>query len=274
MNERAIPRPEFYLETKNYLQFVEFCETCRTQKTIGLSIGRPGVGKTEAARRYANWDVVEPNVISVQRPLNNPEELVKCSKLLFLPNITVSAPKLKNELGLLRNRFDSAIERSIAVTSPEAWVGAWRTKHIDLVIIDEAYRLRYEALEELRDLQEKWRIGVVLIGDPGMDRRLDRQPHFSHRVMFLHEYQQLSLEDASRYIDYKVEKLGAEKPPSDVYSAIYWYTQGNFRMLNNLFLQIERLLKINEMSEVSRDIVDSAREVLLFGFRQAANTAR
>ena len=98
-----------------------------------------------------------------------------------------------------------------------------------------------------------------------MDRRLERQPHFSHRVAFVHQYKQLSLEEVRLYIDYKLDAMGLSKPQNDLYSVIYWYTQGNFRMLNNLFLQISRLIRINAMTEITRDLIDTAREILLFG---------
>lgn len=272
MSDVSEAQPDYFLETKDYRQFVEFCDSCREQKTIGVCVGRPGVGKTEAAKRYAQWSLVEQNLTS--KRLVRAEALAHCSTLMFLPNVSISASKLKSELASLRNRFDDAIERAISWTSPADWQSAWRAKHIDLIIIDEAYRLRYEALEELRDLQETWRIAVVLIGDPGMDRRLDRQPHFAHRVGFLHQYHQLSLEDATRYMSYKVEQLQVPGLTNDVCSAIFWYTQGNFRMLNTLFMQIGRLLKINEMSEVTRELVDAAREIVLFGYRPVANTAK
>jgi len=259
------PQTEYFMETPHYLQFLEFCEVCRNHRTLGLAIGRPGVGKTAAAKRYAQWHTVEINLQGRQRRLLNPEALAKANKLFFLPTITISAPKLKSELTILKNRFDDSVERAIEWTSPADWAAAWRKPHAELIIVDEAHRLKYEALEQLRDLQERWNVGIVLIGDPGMDRRLERQPHFSHRVAFVHQYRQLNLDEARLFIDRKLEELGLSKPESDLYSVIYWYTQGNFRMLNNLFLQMARLLKINAMTEITRDLIDTAREILLFG---------
>lgn len=272
MNE---PQTKYFMETQHYLQFLEFCEVCRKHKTLGLAIGRPGVGKTAAAKRYAQWHNIEINLQGRQRRLVNPLELAKANKLFYLPTITVSAPKLKSELTILKNRFDDVVERAIEWTSPTDWAAAWRKPHAELIIVDEAHRLRHEALEQLRDLHERWKVGIVLIGDPGMDRRLERQPHFSHRVAFVHQYRQLNLEEARLFIDHKLDELGLSKLESDLYSVIYWYTQGNFRMLNNLFLQISRLLRINAMNEITRDLIDTAREILLYGVSMpAAKTAK
>ncbi|MGI4828514.1 MAG: hypothetical protein ACRYFU_10045 [Janthinobacterium lividum] len=42
-------------------------------------------------------------------------------------------------------------------------------------------------------------------------------------------------------------------------------TGGNFRLLNRLLTQIERVLKLNDAQIVSLDLVDAARESLVIG---------
>jgi hypothetical protein len=42
-------------------------------------------------------------------------------------------------------------------------------------------------------------------------------------------------------------------------------TGGNFRLLNRLLTQIERVLKINDAQAVSLEVVDAARESLVIG---------
>ena len=42
-------------------------------------------------------------------------------------------------------------------------------------------------------------------------------------------------------------------------------TGGNFRLLHRLFVQIQRILKINGLSVVTDDVVEAARSTLVIG---------
>lgn len=251
-----------YLVTNNYLQFEELCDLCRREKVIGLCLGRPGVGKTEAAKRYSQWSKVEPYLSHRVQLFSNEEVLSTLDTVYYVPQITVTPTKLKADLARLRNQFNDLVEKAMTCSSRSD--KQWQSAYDTLIIVDDAYRLRYEALEELKDIRKKRNIGMVLIGDLAMSRRLHRQPHFVDRVAFEHNFHQLSFEDANQFVDMKLAQVSLSKPQSEVYSAIYWYTQGNPRTLNNLFVQIARLKEINEMTELTRDLVDTAREMIMY----------
>ena len=72
-------------------------------------------------------------------------------------------------------------------------------KRTDLLIVDEVDRLKVSHLEELRDIYD----GLVLIGMPGLERKLAHYAPLYSRVGFLHEYKALS-QDEMRFI---IEKL-------------------------------------------------------------------
>ena len=42
-------------------------------------------------------------------------------------------------------------------------------------------------------------------------------------------------------------------------------TGGNFRLLQRLFSQIARLMQLNELRAVTKEVVDAARELLVIG---------
>lgn len=260
-------RTPFYIESASYLSFRELCDACREQTKIGLSFGRPGIGKSEASLRYSSWSLIEMNLsIKTGVPVE-PEKLLSCDTLYYKPGITVSPQRLKSELSILKNRFCDAKLRAISWRKEADWAAALQTQQINLLIVDEAHRLKYQVLEELRDLHERWNIGVVLIGDPGMERNLPRMFHFADRVRYVEKFEALSLVDVGKYIDKQVELMSLPKPAEDVYSLISTYSRGNPRILGHLFALIQRLLKINNdiVHEITKEVVDTARDMMLIG---------
>lgn len=225
------------------------------------------MGKTEASFRYSNWSLVEANLAVRTGVPVKPEELLDCDILYYKPGITVSAQRLKRELAFLSNQFRNVKERAISWHRPADWAAALQKKQVNLIIVDEAHRLKYLVLEELRDLQEKWEVGIVLIGDTGMERSLGRMFHFAARVLYLEKFEPLSPLEISQYTDKQVELLALPKPSAEVYALIAAYSRGNPRTLGHLFALIQRLLKINDdiVQEITVDVVDMAREMMLVG---------
>jgi DNA transposition AAA+ family ATPase len=52
--------------------------------------------------------------------------------------------------------------------------------------------------------------------------------------------------------------------PQDI-ASIAGITGGNCRLLHRLFVQIERILKINGLSVITDDVVEAARSTLVIG---------
>ena len=64
--------------------------------------------------------------------------------------------------------------------------------------------------------------------------------------------------------------LGKTLDPEDftdaqAVAAIARITRGNFRLLERLFPQIERVLKINELQTITSDVVEAASSTLVIG---------
>ncbi len=60
-------------------------------------------------------------------------------------------------------------------------------------------------------------------------------------------------------------KLPQTPLDSETVAVIIRVTGGNFRLLNRLLTQIQRILEINTLAEVTKTVVEAARESLVIG---------
>ena len=139
-----------------------------------------------------------------------------------------------------------------------------------LVIIDEADRLKMAALEQVRDIFDKGGIGIVLIGMPGMEKRLSRYPQLYSRVGFVHAFRPLNADEVRQLLQHKWMPSGVGLPEDgwadvEALAALIRITEGNFRLLHRLITQIARVVQINALQKVTSQVVDTARESLVIG---------
>jgi DNA transposition AAA+ family ATPase len=141
-----------------------------------------------------------------------------------------------------------------------------------LLVIDEADRLKVAGLEQVRNIFDHGGIGLVLIGMPGLEKRLARYPQFYSRIGFVHESRPLGTTEIRLLLDQRWTPPGVHLPkrPLDpeTVAAIIRITGGNFRLLNRILTQMERILEINALEEVTKAVVEAARESLVIGTGQ------
>ena len=140
----------------------------------------------------------------------------------------------------------------------------------DLIIIDEADRLKTASLEQVRDIFDQSNLGIVLIGMPGLEKRLSRYPQFYSRVGFVHAFRPLSAAQVRALLQQKWVPSGVTLPAEGVadenaLAAIIRVTGGNFRLLQRLLTQVARIMEINALQRVTSEVVEVARESLVIG---------
>jgi DNA transposition AAA+ family ATPase len=140
----------------------------------------------------------------------------------------------------------------------------------DLIIIDEADRLKTASLEQVRDIFDHSDLGMVLIGMPGLEKRLSRYPQFYSRVGFVHAFRSLRAAQVRELLQGKWTPSGIALPEAGVIdeealASIIRATGGNFRLLHRLLAQIARIVEINALQAVTGEVVEAARESLVIG---------
>jgi DNA transposition AAA+ family ATPase len=261
-----------FLVTQEYRLFAEFCDACRRYRYIGLCHGPPGVGKTLSARQYARWDTLVSVFADRRSLLETPArpDLADCRTVVYTPSMTTTPKRLETELHELRWSLHFAVEAAQHAGEDDPDVAYFDDRWTELVIVDEADRLKFPPLEQLRDIYDRSRFGLVLIGMPGIEKRLARYAQFYSRVGFVHHYRTLSADAMRLVLAYKWEQLGLTLVPDDfttaeAMAAIIRTTGGNLRLVQRLFSQIERILPINRLQVVTPEVVEAARQSLVIG---------
>lgn len=139
-----------------------------------------------------------------------------------------------------------------------------------LIIIDEADRLKMAGLEQMRAIFDEGGVGLVLIGMPGLEKRLARYPQLYSRVGFVHEFRPLAQADVRQLLREGWSPSGVALPDEglideEAIATLIRIAEGKFRLLHRLLTQIGRILEINQLDKITRPVIEAARESLVIG---------
>ena len=294
------------METLEHRRFAEFCDACRRYGYIGLCYGSPGVGKTLSAKSYSRWGKVQergrwsagpvegpaldtifytPSVVNapmgikadITRARATLTDLAKrpllCEKKEKLKDIQRRDDEHHAEMLYQHDWLTKPIPELHPTYGDMAMAYAEKEQQIKdpttLILVDEADRLRLASLEQVRAIFDAGEIGVILIGMPGLEKRLARYPQFYSRIGFVHEFRPLAVAEIHQLLEQRWTPAGVHLPEqtwdSETAAAVIRITGGNFRLLNRLLTQVERILEINALGEVTKAVVEAARESLVIG---------
>ncbi len=292
MSEEPETKELVFAPTKEYLRFGEFCDACRKYRYIGICHGVPGAGKTRSAREYARWDMLSPlfpeelftlvgrRYLDDQfphKPFATPgspafTEVLSCRTVYYTAPVGATPSRIEREVTALSATLSYLVEAAEqASRGKDDFLLVYRLpKRTELVIVDEAQRLKMAALEQLRDLYDRLHFGLVLIGQPGLEKSLARYPQLYSRVGFAHQFRVLSEEETRWLLQQRWSHLGMnirvdDFTDTEALAAIVRITAGNFRVIHRLLMQIERILEINHLQTVTKEVVEKARERLVLG---------
>lgn len=262
-----------FISTQEHRRFTEFADAVRKHRYIGLCHGPAGVGKTLSARRYARWDGAisllttwgarDPSDLKVYADLH------RSRAVFYTPTVGCAFRELRRDLPHLMSRVDICIDQHVR-PKPGGLPETRRKRSVELLIVDEAERLSTTGLEYVRDLFDRHRVGLILIGMPGIEKRMARYPQLFSRVGFAHQYRPLQDQELTFVLTRRWRDLGLAMDDADftdaqAVAAIVRMTGGNFRLLHRLFVQIERILRINGMNAITEEVVEAARSTLVIG---------
>lgn len=262
-----------FIETKEYKRFAEFCDACIQYKYIGICYGAPGVGKTLSSRYYCDWDNIERQ-IDYRRAndiaKNATDEILSVNKAFYtapaekMTRVSSDIHSIASRIGLTKAMHKVTKYNQEDPPLPKIY------EEIDLIIIDEIDRLKIQHLEQLRDIYDKNNLAMIFIGMHGIEKRLSRYPQLYSRIGFVHEFDNLSKDETHHILEYKWADLGIDIKLEDfsdyeAITTIIKITKGNFRLIQRLFAQIDRILRINQIDKITVEVVEAARDSLVIG---------
>ncbi len=271
---REIPKPlpvldisdPSFIATKEFRKFAEFCDACKKSRYIGLCYGPPGVGKTYAATQYTHWDLIEQWQECFSE-YSAPAAVQTYDTVLVTPGVSESPREIQTQITRARFWLQHLISASYGAEEPSVTGKGDQTK---LIIIDEADRLSALGIEQVRAISDREKIPVIFIGMPGIEKRFARYAQLYSRIGFVHEVKTLSEEEVLFIVERKWEELGCAFNKDDfvdneALAALVRTTHGNFRLIGRLLCQVQRILEINGLSLITKEVIEAARKNLVIG---------
>ena len=228
-----------FVETSVAQDIFEIANTCHVEGEIGVCCGCAGVGKTYAVKMYA---LEHSDVILIETDFG------------YTPKVLFS--EIHKTLGF----EGTGALHNMVIDIVDKLKNSGR-----LIIVDEAENLPYRALELLRRIYDKARVGILLIGMPKLLKNLQgdkgQYTQLYSRVGVLAELQPIA--------DNDIVAITSKVTPNSVsiYPKLSAFCGGNTRVLTKLLVRASRIAKLNN-TDIDEDVLNAALSQLLWSQKQ------
>jgi type II secretory pathway predicted ATPase ExeA len=219
------PDPSFLYESRQHREALARLEYAVEEKELALLVGDIGSGKTTLSRALIDRVADSRPIVLVINPRLTPVQLLRT----IASSLGITPSRMRNELlDQLHTKLFELYEQ----------------KREPLLMIDEAQLIPSKAtFDEIRlltnfQLDDQNLLSVVLIGQPELERRLDRE-HYAplrQRIGMRYSLGPLTLDETTEYIEHRIRVAGGARNPFDAgaMEEIHLLSGGIPRLINTL----------------------------------------
>lgn len=229
-----------FFESRDFVQTIGVCQTCQEYMGLGIIVGRPGLGKTHALKKYARL----PRVIYIEG-----NETMNCKDIIRRMESRIGMPRSS---GSIDERMEHIIE-------------FFNVNEGYLIIMDEADKLinKYtqKKLELLRNITDAADVGLVIAGEPVLETLLKTyDKRFTDRMDFYYKLEGLSQQEVVDYLEgFEVDEAAMGEMVSRATNA----KSGCFRLLDRTLNNVLRVLKQKGETRISMKVVGEASSMMM-----------
>jgi DNA transposition AAA+ family ATPase len=110
------------------------------------------------------------------------------------------------------------------------------------------------------------------MGMADLEKKVSYYPQLYSRIGFVHEYRPVSQEEMCYILSHYWHQVGLEFGEAnfadeEALETVMQITGGNFRLVHRLLRQAQRILKVNRLTTMTREVLEAARECLVIGVK-------
>lgn len=245
--------PSSFFESDALTKGLAKLQTTLFSPQIALVTGKIGSGKTVLSKAFMDTlDPTETRVIATPVAKPSPRSIFKnIAATAGLP-----APMYGDDIKLqLINHFEEIRMQGKSV----------------LVILDECHTFSVDVLDQLKTFFDtKRNFSLILTGQPQITKtlRLSALLPLKQRISVFVNTAALTLKETRDYVGFRMKEAGAGTPVFDdsAFPSIYQYSEGVYRMVDQLCFQALTVAYLNKSNMVTRETIESAYNNLDYDF--------
>lgn len=232
--ERSVENDLPFVDISIVKYVSEIGRLCHTQGKIGVCVGRAGLGKTVAVKKYTK-DFQDSILIESDSGYTAKSLLKEIHRRLGLSG-----------KGFVYDLMDEVVRKL--------------NQSGRLLIVDEAENLPYRALEITRRIHDKTGVGVLLIGRSILLENLkgynNQYDQLYSRVKYTKIIDRLLIQDVIKIL----ESIGQDTKLAETYLL---YSDGNTRRLEHLISHSISVAKFNRKAMVDETVIKQTSKLLM-----------